>query len=840
MSLLPDLVELDHIRQTDTQRWGRKAAALGELRARGFPIPEGVCVSIQAFHQAAPDHKASPVLESALRAATDHLWRTSRYLAVRSSAAAEDLPEASLAGLYDSIIGVAEPAGIRAAVEAVWRSHARPAGIAAAAPPDAPGGMGVLIQPVIDAEVAGACFSADPVQPSSGRMVINAAWGLGAGVVDGSVPADTLWLRRRDLTVVERRIVEKDACFTLDARGGLVRSPVTGPRQRAECLPDEWAQRIAQFALTIEDLFGHAQDVEWAIADGQVWILQSRPIASVDDHRTLGRMPFPVQWEQPQDGRRFWTREHFERQGSAPLLPLDVEYVRLLESTRVETCLFMGADRNRDMRVLNGWVYSSPAPLPASIADLRVRQQALQDLELRLAGEGRTAWDHWGPEIERANERLSAVDPGHLDGPGLADFLQAAMAVRSRHNMLHPMMWFKPGRPYLDAFQRLSGLAGPEAESAAYRLLEGEESPLTRLVDGLYRLAQPARDLPEVARWMRAVASSKGAELADIFDGYPLGAEGAAGWLAEFTAFLAEFGDRNGGGWGSEALITTPSWRDQPAEVVRLAVPFLDANVESPAIQRERSRRTVDAEVDALCAGYPDERIVEDFRRQLRLARRVQSVVEIHNHHIEQIGLGQLRRAVRAAAAWLQDGGGLTAADDVFWLTFSEILAGLRDPGDGVPAEAIKSRKQDYHRWIQLEAPPFLGLPPAALSPRPPYTDAVNTSAQKTAGRIQGIGASAGVASGRARVIETWQTAPEILSGDILVAENAGPLWIPFFPILAGIVLEGGSLGQHAASTAREYGLPAVISAPYALQEIKDGDWITIDGTTGIVTLGRS
>jgi pyruvate,water dikinase len=124
-----------------------------------------------------------------------------------------------------------------------------------------------------------------------------------------------------------------------------------------------------------------------------------------------------------------------------------------------------------------------------------------------------------------------------------------------------------------------------------------------------------------------------------------------------------------------------------------------------------------------------------------------------------------------------------------------------------------------------------------AWFPRPAYTDAVTAGAPKTARQIHGIGASAGVVSGHARVIETWQTTPQILPNDILVAENTGPLWTPFFPILGGIVLESGSLGLHAASTAREYGLPAVIGAPHAMQQTKDGNWLTIDGANGVVEL---
>ena len=497
----------------------------------------------------------------------------------------------------------------------------------------------------------------------------------------------------------------------------------------------------------------------------------------------------------------------------------------------------MGVDRNEELLVTSGQVYSSPAPLPVSKADLRVRQRASRDLELRLVREGRTAWDHWGPEIERANERLAAVDTSRLDGSGLADFLEEAMATRSRHNMLHPLIWFRPRQPYFDAFQAVSGLSGTEAESAAYRLLEGEESPLTRLIDGLYSLAQAARGHPAVADWMRWAANHPPPQTSDDLAGFPHMAQGAADWFLQFQAFLSEYGDRNGDGWGSGALITTPTWRDHPILAVQLAAKFLDENAESPARQRERSRRAIEAEVQALCTQCPDSRIIEAFLQQLIAARRAQPVVEIHNHHIEQVGLGQLRRAVLAASGWLQSEGVLSEADDVFRLTFSEILAVLRKSGGGPPEGIIRARQEEYHEWEQYEPPPHLGLPSAVLPPRPPDTDALTPDADQTAGQLRGIGASAGVVSGPARVIDIWQAVPRIEPGEILVAENAGPLWLPFFPILAGIVLESGALGQHAASTAREYGLPAVISAANATRIIRDGDWITIDGTKGMVEL---
>ena len=838
MPIIPDLIALEHIRRTDVKEYGSKASTLGELQASGFPVPNGFCLSVPAFRKAGVEFQISSELATALHSATDKLSLINPFLAVRSSATSEDLPGVSYAGVYESVIGVSEPDEIETAVQVVWRSYANPMAVAARTAHqqnDLDGGMGVLIQPVINAEVAGVCFSVDPVKPLSSRVVITASWGLGVGVVDGSIRTDTIWLRREDLAVVDKRIVEKNIQYQLDSLAGLTQVPVSEPQRGAACLLEDWARRIAQFSMAVEQLFGQPQDVEWAIVDGKVWILQSRPIASLDDHEGVKKYAFPVKWENNLETQRFWRRTRYECQGTAPLLPLDIDFIQLLESTRIETCLRMGADRNEDLRVINGQIFTSPAPLPISEAERKVRHQAFRDLQERMIREGRTSWDQWGPEIESANDRLSAVDTSDTDGPGLADFLEEAMAVLSCNNMLHPLMWFKPRQQYFEAFQTLSRLSRIEAERAAYRLIEGEESPLTRLIDGLYALAREARDLPAVADWIRTAThhptTKSGDELAD----FPKTTAGAARWFMKFEAFLDKFGDRSGHGFGSESLISSPTWRDRPILVIQLVAKYLSEAVESPSQQRECARHAIEEEVQALCSLCPDSQIVEDFLEQLRFARQVMPIVEIHNHHIEQVSRGQLRRALLAATNWLQSFEVLLEADDIFWLTFSEIVATLQqDEMEGL-GNKIKARKEEYQQWRQYQPPAYLGLPPALLHRRPVNTEALTPKALADSGKILGIGASTGVVSGRARVIETWESTPPIEPGDILVAENAGPMWLPFFPILAGIVLETGSLGQHAASTAREYGIPAVMDVHNARQIIKDKDWITIDGTKGII-----
>lgn len=840
MQKCPDLIELNNIRQADTWCWGSKASLLGELLGRGFPVPDGFCLSIPAYRTAGEHCKISPQLESTLTAASERLLMSNRFLAVRSSASAEDLPGMSFAGAYQSVIGISEPDEIGEAVQKVWKSYNDPQAVAARASlqQDEPsGGMGVLIQPAVNAEAAGVCFSVDPVLPYSKRMVINASWGLGVGVVEGSIPSDTLWLNREDLTIFDQRIGDKDAQYTLDPESGFVRKYIPASRRRIACLPPHWAKQIAQFTMAAEQVFGLPQDVEWAIADGKVWILQSRPIASLSDHKLSKSNIFPILWETPGDNKRLWKRSHFENKEISPLLPLEIDFIQLLESTRLETCLFMGEDRNADRLVINGHVFFSPEPLPLSIAERRVRKQALNDLQARLIQEGRTAWDHWGPEIEQANERLTAVDIKQLDGPGLADFLEEAMAVRSRHSMLHPMLWFKPTQSYFDAYQALTGLSGTEAESAAYRLLEGEESPLTQLIEGLYRLAEKARNLPAVADWMRQVSNDPTTHSSPELTNFPKEAPGALAWLQLFNSFMSEFGDRSGSGYGSEALITTPTWREHPHAVVQLAAQFLDEKGFSPSARRQQSRQAADAEIDELCKQCEDRQVVETFLRQLFIARKAQAVVEIHNHHIEQVSQGQLRRAVLAASSWLQRAGILPDEGAVFWLSFSEIIAALRNPDRFPLEEIIQTRQDEFQEWSHFEPPPYIGLPSALLPPRPAAKTGEIIKAPQSPGQIHGIGASAGVVSGPARVIKQLESGLHLTPGEILVAKNAGPIWLPYFPLLAGIVIEEGSLGQHAASTAREYGLPAVISAREATRKIEDGDWITIDGEKGIVTI---
>jgi pyruvate,water dikinase len=372
-------------------------------------------------------------------------------------------------------------------------------------------------------------------------------------------------------------------------------------------------------------------------------------------------------------------------------------------------------------------------------------------------------------------------------------------------------------------------LAGEQAEAAAYRLVEAEETILTRLVDDLYGLAVAALGVPSLESLLRRPSPAGIDDLGNLPE--------ADGFRSRLEDFLNVYGGRTGQGYGSEQHIIAPTWAEQPDEVLRLAAVYLDPRVKPPAEARQAARQRRDAEVDALCAaGNPQS--AAEFRREWAYALRMLKVLEEHNHYIDQLSTGLLRRAALAAADRLVQRGELEYRRDVFYLTFAEILDALRGISDGTIAEVVARRKTEQNAWMALSPPGFLGVPDARLPERPALTDDIEAGGAQVEGMVTGRGASPGQYSGRARVIRELVSHPDIQPGEILVAANAGPLWLPFFPVLGGLVLDGGSLGQHAASTAREYGIPAVVETQNATRVIPDGAWVEVDGTRGTVTIG--
>ena len=826
---------------------GSKAAVLGQLLEAGFPVPAGLVIPTAVFREALAPYR-EPVRAAlqradlrdpaAVQAAAQQvqvllgdlaLPASARealpqalpvlgegLLAVRSSATHEDLPTASFAGHYHTRLGVRGAADTEAAILACWRSLFSPAALAAQARLARPGAdpaMAVLIQPLLAAECAGVCFSVDPVQQRPETLLITAAWGLGEGVVAGSVPADTARLRRTDLEIEAVTPALKVECIQPDPAGGTRRVAVPAPQQRPACLPEAWLRAVARFGLALEQFLGRPQDVEWAIAAGQVWILQSRPITTLAPQLTEA-VRFPVAWADEQERRAFWYPPGSESHApGALMLPAEIDYTKARFEGGDAAVAYGGGARTFWRKYVNGRFYWAAAESPLSPADRRIRSAALGDLF----------------------ERLAAFDAQAATGPALADQLEDTLAAARRHWMIHTLSPRKRLGHLVAAYQALTGASRDAAEQALSQLLEGEDTVQTRLIDDVYGLACQARAVPEVA----ALLSERPPDLVARLRALPA----AAPFMERCERFLAAYGDRPSPGDPAKTILARLPWRENPEWVLDMVAAYLpppgEPAREAPAAARQRARHQREEAVEALCAATDPPHAAAEFRRRLAYARRAATFLDDHHHYIDQLTDGQFYQALLHAGRWLAARGDLARPDEVGWLEIAEILAALRAPEPRPLFAAIAERQRLYAEWRQMLAPAVLGLPPAALPARAADESAGEAAApdqaEAPANRLAGQGVSPGRVSGQARLVLHSAALRDVRPGDILVAADAGTLWTPLFPTLAGVVLDTGYVGQHAAITAREFGLPAVFGTQAATRRIPDGAWVTLDGARGTV-----
>ncbi|ELY71069.1 phosphoenolpyruvate synthase [Natrinema versiforme] len=309
---------LDEISAGDLEKVGGKGASLGELTGAGLPVPPGFVVTAGTYRSFIEDAEIDEELfeavdvdvddSSALADAADRaqeliletpfpddlreeivasyreVGNGEAFVAVRSSATAEDLPDASFAGQQETFLNVTEE-DLLDRVRECWASlftqraiyYRQEQGFDHSAV-----NIAVVVQQMVDAEKSGVMFTS---HPSTGdpTMIIEAAWGLGEAVVSGAVSPDNYVIDREDrsmnVTIAEKKVKhEKD-----EATGQTVEREVPEDKRTQRVVSDAEIDDLMDLGERVEDHYGEPQDVEWAIVDGEVYMLQSRPITTIDE-----------------------------------------------------------------------------------------------------------------------------------------------------------------------------------------------------------------------------------------------------------------------------------------------------------------------------------------------------------------------------------------------------------------------------------------------------------------------------------------------------------------------------------------------------------------------------
>jgi pyruvate,water dikinase len=249
---------------------GNKCARLATLRQGGHDVPDGFAVTASCLRSC--DWKG---------AVAEALVDLPPPWVVRSSATAEDSGGGAFAGIFATIPGLADPAAVLAAVEEVGASVNRSQVTAYARARDIDPRsieMGVLVQTLVEPSVAGVAFSRNPVTGAD-ETVIEANYGLGETVVDGSVVPDGVRLGK-DGEIIDRRLGRKAQKAIFSSTRGLKRVPTSPAERNRHALSNREAQKVAKLTRRLELEIGEPADVEWAFAATKLYLLQCRPITS--------------------------------------------------------------------------------------------------------------------------------------------------------------------------------------------------------------------------------------------------------------------------------------------------------------------------------------------------------------------------------------------------------------------------------------------------------------------------------------------------------------------------------------------------------------------------------
>jgi phosphoenolpyruvate synthase/pyruvate phosphate dikinase len=314
-------IEWLHKGRVAREQAGGKGASLSELIAAGFPVPHGFCVNAEGYRHFADetelDSRIASLLDSTdgaepaaigkaaeqvcalfdeadlpddlrdqIAEGYDHLVAMAGLAcAVRSSAISEDGASASFAGLYASYLNVR---GITEVLDAVRRCYASLWSDRAIRYRSSRGGassdeaMAVVIMGLVPSETSGIAFTAHPVTGARDQVVINASWGLGEAIVSGRVTPDSFVVQKESFALLEREIYAKDvAVYPHPDGGGTIERTLPRDRASAPSLSDDEACEVARIATRVESHYGSPQDIEWGLAGGQLFLLQSRPITTL-------------------------------------------------------------------------------------------------------------------------------------------------------------------------------------------------------------------------------------------------------------------------------------------------------------------------------------------------------------------------------------------------------------------------------------------------------------------------------------------------------------------------------------------------------------------------------
>jgi pyruvate,water dikinase len=824
-------------------RIGGKGVGLLVLSNAGLEVPAFFVVETSAWRPEGPPP------EGLRDQVAGELAALGERVAVRSSAVGEDSAGASFAGQLESVLGARGLDEVMQAIRQCWRSGDSErvrAYRALHGLPKTP--VAVVVQAMLTPDAAGVLFTRNPDDPLS--SLISASWGLGIGVVQGSVDCDTWNVGPRG---TECQVEPKPETVLLGPSG-----PESGvvPKDRVEkaCLTDAVVQELVATGRKIEELQGKPQDIEFAVVGQTVHYLQTRPIT----------VPIP-------SGRRLlWDNSNIVESFSGPTTPMTFSFAHraytiiyqlfsammgvsasTIEENQGTFHRMVGLLRGRVYYNLNAW-YMVISLLPGfqmnrkfmeqmmGVAEVASDEDALQDSRLKRAfvHGPRTAWMlvkllwrlvRLDADIARFRKTFDAAYREHRVKD--LDAAEPFELLAIYHDLERRLLWSWTPPIVNDFFVMIfygllrswcQKLTGDPATNLHNELLAGE---------GGLESTEPTMEALRIADLVLKEPGLLAVMRSDRTDSEVMEQAQAWGW---FSGRLATYLDLYGDRCVDELKLEVPSLRQRPEFLIAALRNYVregaaPIEVDQFGVTERRMRKAAEVRVWGLVGGWK-ERLFQRVLSQTRLRVKERENLRFARTRI----FGLVRDLVRAMGLTMVRADTLDEREDVFWLTMEECLDWIR--GTAVTTNLrglVALRRAEFAEFEKQPAPSerfhTLGAVYAHNRFKGP-----RMGADPVDGVLSGIPCCPGVVEGPIRVLED-PSAGGKLCGEILVAERTDPGWVPLYPSVSGILVERGSVLSHSAVVARELGIPTVVGIRGLTEFLADGDWVRMDGGAGTV-----
>ncbi len=841
----------------------------------------------------------SDEMKDEIRQAYGALAGDAPAVAVRSSANAEDLADMSFAGQQDTYLNVSGSQALIAAVRDCWASlwTARAISYRHQMGIEQDGvAMAVVVQVMVPSDISGIAFTANPATGERSEIIVNASFGLGEAVVGGQVTPDTYIVDRDTLKVRETIIGTKEQKIVSDGEQGTRLEKIDERDRKQSSLSEDALKELATLTLNVEKHFdGVPQDIEWAISDGKLWLLQSRPITN------LPPQPIDVSWDPPPPAKILVRRQVVEMMPD-PICPL-FEELYLTEGIHLEMA---GGSADSE-----AWSKLMDGPLDMTVNGYAYQRMDWKSMAIPGTGKGSGKKEPTAEEkkaqqaqMEKKKASLTAMEKHDMD------LFTASLSPEDRDT-------FNDMAEALDSENLAHRLTMPESDSPTFTA-HNKTEPCDQLMKEWRERAKPEL-LATTDEWRKvdpATASDKQLltgirELAHAEGRYWSGRNGGRmfGVIKSSDDQLQQFLLENApdhhftsgqflSGFKSRIMQANEdmweiSKRAQANESLYELILTTPAKRLMSALQNHPDGGPVLAAIKAYLSTYGHQGYSLDFvdpppiedpsplfatlktmvadrnydpkKHEIDAAHRRKAAFEEVEQVLEGLAYWQFRYRIWYAAryypyreeilfpmgsAWpvlrpiaaelgrrLVDAGTFALADDTYYLPMAELTACVEALGENAARPEygrIAAERRELREARKRLNPPGTIPPEASGNPNLKESHTVNDPSSDT---LRGTPVSPGSVTGPASLINSPAEFDKMKPGSILVCPMTTPAWTQLFAHATGLVTDIGGILGHGSIVAREYGIPAVVGTGTITQRVRYGEKISVDGDAGAVTL---